>query len=204
MGRSNGGARLAALVSSMWILAACGGATSVIVDDGGPTGSTDAGPDGDGQGADAASPIPCTTTPVTFHLRAPEGNAAGYCVGRGCDVVWLDIMTNTGKPVEYAPCSLTGCGPPICLHRQPVKAQGEQFTWDGNVWGPSVSSTCGSGQACEAPTCAAPGRYIAKMCATAGAITSPGVCNPSPTSAPTCVLVEFEYPTNAIVEGVLP
>ncbi|HMI89229.1 MAG TPA: hypothetical protein VK550_34355 [Polyangiaceae bacterium] len=114
-------------------------------------------------------------------------------------MVLIDVTTEHGETVVY---SLDGEGGlPICAAPRPLKAEGEHLTWDGRVW---VSSTCGNQLPCWAPTCATPGKYIATMCVNANTIiTDAGFCS-YPTSPQTCIEVEFEYPTAAIVESVLP
>ena len=110
------------------------------------------------------------------------------------------MTTEHGETVVYSLDRESG-GLPICIRPRPLKAEGEHETWDGRVW---VSSTCGNQLPCWAPTCATPGKYIATMCANANTIImDAGFCS-YPTSPQTCIEVEFEYPTAAIVEGVLP
>jgi len=187
-----------ALASSAAILVtACGGTTPASSPDAGGVRPEDgASTDGEGDGGDL---VPCNGGPVMFHMRATDGSNASYCVGRRCRWYWLDVTTEHGETVVY---SLEGEGGlPICAAPRPLKAEGEHLTWDGRVW---VISTCSNQLPCWAPTCAAPGKYIAKMCANADSIiTDAGFCS-YPTSPQTCIEVEFEYPTAAIVEGVLP
>jgi hypothetical protein len=78
--------------------------------------------------------------------------------------------------------------------------QGETFEWDGTDWQPGM---CGAAMTCRSHQCAAPGHYIAKMCASHsvpdGGIA--GKCSPTPVL--TCVDVPFDYPTAAVVEGMV-
>jgi hypothetical protein len=207
-------AAVTALATSAWMLAtACGGTTSAGAQDAGladrGTESEDAS-SSDAQ-QDGGASTPCLGSPVTFHLRASEASTSSYCVGRGCSVEWLVLTTERGEALEHAlpcivsceDCSSTGCKPPICFDPRRLKTEGEHVTWDGRVWITSTSSTCGNEQ-CAAPTCATPGRYIAKMCASANTVTDAGFCSQSSTSPQTCVEVAFEYPPVAAVEGVLP
>jgi hypothetical protein len=186
------------LASSAAILVtACGGTTSATSPDAGGARPEDgASTDGEGYGGDL---VPCNGGPVMFHMRATEGSNASYCVGRGCRWYWLDMTTEHGETVVYS-LDRAGGGLPICATPRLLKAEGEHETWDGRVW---VSSTCGNQLPCWAPTCATPGKFIARMCVNAKAITDAGLCS-FPTSPQTCIEVEFEYPTAAIVEGVLP
>ena len=152
--------------------------------------------------------MPCSGGPVTFQLRAAQGNAPRYCVGRNCRDTWLELMTERGDVVLYSPecrlhCSdcLSGGCDLICRNPQPLKAEGERFTWHGSVW---VPSTCGTGKGCAAKTCATPGQYVAKMCATSNALDST-VCRQPPSVPQNCVEVKFVYPSIlTVVEGILP
>jgi hypothetical protein len=187
-----------ALASSAAILVtACGGTTSASSPDAGGARPED-GASTDGE-ADGGHLVPCNGGPVMFHMRATEGSNASYCVGGGCRWYWLDVTTEHGETVVYSLDRERG-GLPVCLTPRPLKAEGEHETWDGRVWAPS---TCGNQLPCWAPTCATPAKYIATMCVNANTITDAGLCS-FPTSLQTCIEVEFEYPTAAIVEGVLP
>ena len=190
-----------ALASSAAILVtACSDTTSASSPDAGGARPEDgASTDGEWDGQWDGHLEPCNGGPVMFHMRATEGSNASYCVGRRCRLYWLDLTTEHGETVVY---SLDGMGGlPVCLTPRLLKAEGEHETWDGRVW---VLSTCGNELPCWAPTCATPGKYIASMCVNANStITDAGFCN-YPTSPQTCIEVEFEYPTAAIVEGVLP
>jgi hypothetical protein len=79
-----------------------------------------------------------------------------------------------------------------------MKAQGETTTWSGTYW---KDGTCGASMSCKGTTCAVPGRYIAKMCASRSVPDGGtfGQCNPS--AMQTCVDVPFDYPTSSVVEG---
>jgi hypothetical protein len=192
----------AALAGWASIVAACGGAMSVGGSDAGSmdTGSSaEDAASADWEGDDGHS-TPCHG-PVTFHMRASESSTSSYCLGSAClGGVWLDMTTEHGEKVHYAPsCEVGGCNP-ICLHPRRMKPEGELHPWDGKVW----VSTCGNTQPCAPTTCATAGKYVATMCAYANTITDAGLCNASPMSPPTCVEIAFEYPTTATVEGVLP
>ncbi len=192
----------------------CGGAEFTAQDAGGSSGGT-AGAGGVGTGgtggqpADAAShdaPTTCTSGTTTFHMSA-AGSSSGYCVGSNCSNVWVTVTSKDGQSINIAPQCLTTCDAcnPIgcaasCAAPQPMKPEGESLTWDGSYW---VQSTCGAQVACQARQCAAPGGYVAKMCAYRSISDAglTGFCAASPT--PTCVDVEFDYPSATVVEGVL-
>jgi hypothetical protein len=79
-----------------------------------------------------------------------------------------------------------------------MKAQGETTTWNGTYW---QDATCGASMSCKGTQCAAPGHYIAKMCASRSVPDGGpfGTCNPS--AMQTCVDVPFDYPTSGVVAG---
>jgi hypothetical protein len=79
-----------------------------------------------------------------------------------------------------------------------MKPEGESTEWDGTVWQPG---TCGAQMSCLGPKCAAPGRYVAKMCASHSVPDGGPLMQCSPTPVLTCVDVPFDYPTTAVVEG---
>ena len=190
---------------------ACGGATTAATGDAGPS-DTARNPEdaaSSDTGREAGDSFPCSTGAVTFQMRVAAPSVVSYCAGTACSRWWLAIETERGDAVAlYLECTLncvdcrsSGCTPPICLFPPPMKPGGEELIWDGTVW---VQSTCGARQSCAAPACAPPGKYVARMCAITNATPDAGACTPAPTPGPTCVEVEFEYPTTAPVTGVLP
>jgi hypothetical protein len=142
-------------------------------------------------------------------MSAANGNNADYCVGAQCSAVWLTVTTSDGSPVTFSQgcaasctdCVFVACPPVACALPQPMKTDGETTTWDGSDW---RAGTCGAQMTtCRARTCAAPGKYIAHMCASrksqdAGALSQ---CSPAPTQ--TCVDVPFAYPTDVVVQGTI-
>jgi hypothetical protein len=199
------------LVGAVWIAAlSCTGATAPSPADADP-GGEDAGLS-DAQ-VESGNSMPCSGGPVTFQLSAGVGSSL-YCVGaQGCaQISWLSITNARNEEVALSAgcrlplcsdCVLRGC-PLDCTLPRVLIPEGEQLIWDGSVW---TSSTCGSRQlSCEAPTCAMPGRYVAKLCAHASAGWDAGMlsCPVTSTVPPTCVEMEFEYPTTSIVAAVLP
>jgi hypothetical protein len=142
-------------------------------------------------------------------MTEPAG--ADYCVGINCGTSFVTVKSITGQTINISPGCQTTCEQcqPIactasCIAPQHMKAGGESITWDGTYY---VQSTCTSGgqtNSCRNTLCAAPGMYVAHMCASkstsdAGAT---GFCMASPT--PTCVDVPFVYPSATTVDGMLP
>jgi hypothetical protein len=86
-----------------------------------------------------------------------------------------------------------------------MPASGVDTTWSGESW--SSGTFCGANRnACLSRMCAAPGRYLAHMCAymvdesdDAGALD----CRQSASKTPTCVDVPFDYPMTKTVTGTL-
>jgi hypothetical protein len=190
----------ALLAPAAFVLAiGCGGRT--------PTSSYDAGGGGGagGGGALDGSPSACTAGTVTFHLSAADGKNASYCTGRDCTAQWVDVQTREGQPmpIEFGcstnceGCQPIGC-PLICIAPKRLPANGETLTWDGTYW---PSATCGRQQVCREKRCAAPGRYVARMCAAASTSDAGMFCTVS--GAPRCVDVEFDYPSAVPVEGAI-
>jgi hypothetical protein len=188
----------------------CGGSTTGGPDDGGTqSGSTGAGgaagAGGSGSGGSGGQPAACTTGTTNFHLSAASGDNADWCVGLQCTVTFMTITSTSGEEMPISsPCE-TKCGdcmpvgcPALCVAPQPMKPDGERMTWDGTFW---QASTCGAGTACRRSACAAPGRYKVKMCAARRTSDAGPFCMPSAT--PTCVDLDFDYPSAAIVEGTL-
>jgi hypothetical protein len=68
-------------------------------------------------------------------------------------------------------------------------------------------STCGMGNSCYQPNHVAPGRYVARMCATPGTLSPPdaGFQSTCTASGPAqCADVPFDYPGPTPVVGKLP
>jgi hypothetical protein len=198
-----------------FILVGCGGTTTGGPADGGSpssstgagggTGSSGAGTGGSGTGGGG----PCTAGTTSFHMSAASGPNDRFCVGLQCSATWMTVTSMSGEEMPLsAPCETpcdtcqpVGC-PAICVAPQVMKPDGERLTWDGTFW---QASTCGAHLACRGKACAAPGRYKVKMCAaarTSDAGPIPGFCS-SPDTTPTCVELEFDYPSSSTVEGML-
>src|SRR5579859_250170 len=185
-----------------------GGSTSSATTTSGSGGTTGGSAGNGGSGGhpvDAGRDAPgtCAGT-VTFQFTAANGKSSDWCVGANCSDVWVTITSSTGTPVTPSilcgvtcdTCTSTPCPPIACRIPQPMKAQGETATWDGTDW---QAGTCGANTACRGRQCAAPGHYIAKMCASRSVPDGGplGQCSTNPML--TCVDVPFDYPTSSVV-----
>jgi len=179
--------------------------------------SRDARPDAP-IGCDAIAP-----SPVTFHMTPQAG--VNFCVNN-CSTIWLSIFPAGGTtPLNVTRSCITTCDqcqpiacgatsranpgldsgagapadPVACIPPQPVKVEGETYTWSGVLWEPSK---CGAfGYSCLNQVCGTPpGKYVARMCANRRT-SDAGFCTYDPT--PTCVDVPFDYPAAGVVEGTL-
>jgi hypothetical protein len=128
-----------------------------------------------------------------------------YCL-IPCQTFWLSILSPSGEPLPVAPnnkmIDCTTCQPATCDECVPqhLNPSGENFTWRGTLW---ETSTCGSGVSCKAPRCAAPGKYVARMCAYRSTSDAGPTCVPA-SSIPDCVDVDFDFPNRGVVGGFLP
>lgn len=101
-------------------------------------------------------------------------------------------------------CQIQPCPGMACLE-QGVAITGGSMSWDGSFFEPG---TCGRDTACTRERFAPTGTYTAVMCATPGdLVTDPNDPAATPqcvnTAPAECVEVEFEFPTNEEVVGVL-
>jgi hypothetical protein len=87
--------------------------------------------------------------------------------------------------------------PGLCAAPQPMKSP-EQRTWDGTYY---TSSTCGTGSSCLAPACAAPGSYVARMCAHKNMAPDAGLSCNAVNQTATCVDIPFTWPPSGPVQG---
>ena len=197
-------------VVTVALASACAGRSVGGIDDG----TTDAGarPDastGDGgpttDGGKRGSP--CAGAPVAIELTSTSG--AAFCVGQNdCTNVWLTILRadrtplTTGKDciADCDQCVAVGCTGQ-CPASYPMPAGGLKGTWSGTYY---TNDLCGAERMqCALPQCAAPGKYIARMCvyrATSDAGNT-GMCQGSP--AATCTEVAFDWPTAGPVRGTV-
>ncbi|HMI86342.1 MAG TPA: hypothetical protein VK550_19745 [Polyangiaceae bacterium] len=190
----------AVLATAFFVLAlGCGGRT--------PSGSQDMGGAsgaGGGGALDDASTA-CTAGTVSFHFSAVDGKNASYCVGLGCSEDWMTIRTQQGAAMPLSlGCSTTcddcrsiGC-PLICPAPKQMKEDGERLTWDGTYW---PDAMCGTNLTCRNKRCAAPGKYVVRMCGGASSSDAGPFCIVNGT--PKCFEVEFEYPSATLVEGAI-
>jgi hypothetical protein len=181
--------------------AAAGGAGG----EGGTGGMSDAGAVGGRSGDGGVSP-----GTVTLRFVLPASQA--FCDEACGPTTHIEILTSTGQLVPTAmPFCFTSCAAdckpvscPVggaCLPHG-IAATGDQISWDGSSY---PMSTCGTGTSCYAPRFVSPGQYVARMCATPGVLTSSdgGVTSCSATGATECVDVPFDFPGQAVVEGML-
>ncbi|HZU84453.1 MAG TPA: hypothetical protein VE987_16100 [Polyangiaceae bacterium] len=152
----------------------------------------------------------CAGGSVTFQLAAPSGSRWWLDESQSSgtpDRNWLTLLTACGVEVDRAPNAestnrdCASCPSSWSLTTGtdvwPLPATDQSETWDGTLYAPG---TCGpQSLACVAPRCAAPGRYVAQMCACDAADQGPLGC-----ARPTCVSVPFEYPSDGLVVGLLP
>jgi len=196
------------------VVAACGAATSVS----GDAPSKDAGVSETGGGKG-----PCEAA-LTFEVNV----TGSYCAGTtsSCNNEWLTILGPDGRPVprdlscssECGECALVGCGA-VCPAPSPVPSGGLRQTWAGRYFTSSKCTTAqGDSVGCGAGQCAAPGKYVARMClyvdgsapdggadAADASASSPEPCRAqSPGAKPTCVDVPFDWPSTKAVVGTIP
>jgi hypothetical protein len=158
-----------------------------------------------------ARPTVCAEGKVTFAMQKVAGSADSFCIGApgACSNQWLTIIgpdrpegtIDTPCRPDCTSCQPVGC-PALCPAPTPMQGQGVDRTWDGTWF---ASSTCGAATACSARSCAAPGRYIARMCAYRN-LEPASIGNCSPASTPTCTDVEFDWPpatTGQTVQGFI-
>lgn len=180
----------------------CGGRTPSDPTGGGATGGT--GGAGGGGGLEDGSAA-CTAGSVTFHLSATDGRNTSYCVGLNCTEEWVTVHNAKGDPIPLAlgcnttcdDCRPVGC-PTICITPKRMNPDGQRLTWDGTYWPDAI---CGAKQSCRSKRCAAPGKYVARMCATPSTSDAGQFCVVN--TMPKCVEVEFEYPSAAPIEGAI-
>jgi hypothetical protein len=145
---------------------------------------------------------------VTLRLLLPQGqqfcdiinNCSGpthFFVGKESGN-WLPFNPGPcggGVPCHTCmplPCAAGACDPgPISLPVTNVES-----TWDGSYvdW-----STCGSGARCYSPRFVAPGRYVARLCATPGVTDADGITCMQ-TGPEECVETTFDLPGPTLVE----
>jgi hypothetical protein len=209
----------ALLTAILTVVVGCG-STSLSKPDGGAAGSGGAGSDGgiddgaaggqSGGGGAGAGGSGASLGSVTVRLVLPAGRSFCGCNGG----LGFTILDGAGVSVGnlYGRCSTTPCStctfsPCAAIPCVPEPPRAESgFTWDGTTFA-TTASTCGNHVACELPTFAPAGQYVARMCATPGTFTSDdggvwGTC--SGTGTMECVDVSFDYPSESVIVGTLP
>jgi hypothetical protein len=180
-------------------------------DDATDEGTSDAAPVDGGADAPDATCVPGT---ITFEMQEAPGNTKSYCVGGralSCATDWLSIRHGTsgasvsidqGCVADCNSCQPVAC-PALCALPSRLPTAGVKRDFDGTYFAPG---TCGAGLTCQTRSCAAPGRYVATMCAyeDVGGGEAGGCTSTAPT--PTCVEVAFEWPPaggSAVIVGTL-
>jgi hypothetical protein len=168
-----------------------------------------------GCGGDAGA---CGTGSARIEVRSGGGTwmwcetQDGPAAGRNV----LTMYSSSGEPLYLQPFALPpselGIDCVSCDSRWPIGigiacgtlADGGQGTassldlvWDGTYF---AQRTCGAGStACLTKGCAAPGSYVANVCACPPSQWDSGTC-----ASFTCIDVPFEFPSCAAIEVVLP
>jgi len=162
----------------------------------------------------------CGTGIVTFRVYAPANDALTVSTSGDEEPNWLAITPRSGTQLELYPEEMTedcescfsgeGFAVPIGWYDSPLEDAGATRTWDGRYFGPG---TCpppvptGRSSRCQTASCAAPGPYLATMCACAESPLNGSQGFPpyatSDCANPVCVDVPFEYPSATVVTGTL-
>ena len=147
----------------------------------------------------------CSSASVEFRLTATAGSQwfirqtedtdspGGNWFTLFCPAMQTQLYSffTESVPLDCRSCSQT-TAIPIGLLTEPLPDGGATQTWNGLFF---KAGNCGPmSAACLTPMCAAPGRYVAEMCACA--------TNACPTN--TCIEVPFNYPSATVVTGTLP
>jgi hypothetical protein len=184
-------------------------------------------------GATSSNPDPnpaCTSGKLSFALKLPSSPGTLFCLGgstpglpAGWSASWLSILAPSGDQLTVtAPCGLTcdsefaaqcyaaDCGDEV----SPPTSSSPTWSWDGSIYSEGrESASCGPPASpgpfiCYDSTCATPGTYVAKMCATPVAAvvgTGASVCQTSQATS-VCTTVPFQWPPSAaktVVTGTL-
>jgi len=144
---------------------------------------------------------------VTLRLLPPQGQ-------QFCDVItncsgpthfYIGKESGSWLPFNPGPCSGVPCNtclPPGCAAGAcydgtvSLPAPSLEMTWDGSTvdW-----STCGGGNRCYVPRFVAPGRYVARLCATPGTTSADGItCTQD--GPEECVETTFDLPGPTPIE----
>jgi hypothetical protein len=104
-------------------------------------------------------------------MSASPAVGAQYCYGTACNLTFVTIRGPNGQGVgidspicgaDCGTCTSKPCPPIACTPPARLTPTGATRVWDGTDW---LSGTCGAGVSCESKGCAAPGKYVATMCA---------------------------------------
>jgi len=159
-------------------------------------------------------PPPTSPGTVTLRLRLqsgetfcdqvqPCGGASHVAIRTGAGQ-WLRTeagwcATPCSSECPRSPCSTIACaGPGTGVELLEIVQ-----TWDGAYL---ESSVCGETIACTIPRFAPPGHFVARLCATPGALSTASAGPPtcSAMAEAKCVEVPFDLPGPSPVEAVLP
>ncbi len=172
-----------------------------------PVGACNAGHLGDGPPDQDVSP-----GTVTVRLPLPSGRSFCDQISGCAGVSHVSFRTQAGQSLEVGTryCGLQ-CSTCLALPCPAIPACGQgggvaittvEASWDGSY---VESSTCGNAVACTRQRFVRPGRYIASLCATPGAVTMEGAAPLCTATAPTeCVDLPFDLPGPGLVETQLP
>jgi hypothetical protein len=133
-----------------------------------------------------------------------------YCYGTACNLTFVTIRGPNGQGIgidapicgaDCATCTSKPCPPMACAAPARLTSTGATRVWDGTDW---LGGTCGAGVSCQSRSCAAPGKYVATMCAYLD--SSPNTfCNASSQNA-LCEDFPFDWPPpggNSTVKWVI-
>jgi hypothetical protein len=156
--------------------------------------------------SDGAALAGCVKGQVQVEMVPATGEK--LCVGT-CDG-WMSVLDSSGDffwTPSFMDCvpNCSDCAPVPCLGMacsyQELPAGGLTTSWQGRY---AVHGTCGaSNTSCQAPRCAAPGHYRARICAYRSA---PEGCHSLDTTKPICVEASFDLKASGTttIRVVLP
>ncbi len=158
----------------------------------------------------------CGTGVVTFRLYGPA-NSVTISASGDEEPNWLAVAPRSGTELELYPEEMTencetcfsgeGFGVPIGWSDSVLEDAGATRTWDGQYFAPGTCPPpvpAGRYSRCQTPSCAAPGQYLATMCACDENPLIDQAFPPYATSDcanPVCVDVPFDYPSATVVTG---
>jgi hypothetical protein len=142
--------------------------------------------------------------PETFCDQVQPCGSSAHVAIRDDDGHWLRTekgwcATPCSKECPHPACSTIACAGP----GTGVEIHEIEQTWDG---GYLESSYCGDTIACYMPRFAQPGHFVARLCATPGALgtSSAGPPTCSVVAPSKCVEVPFDLPGPSPIEAILP